>query len=122
MIDTITMMAIVALFNIEMVNFISVMNDSFLLAANQLISNNEGIDHFSESYQTKNNLLNESLDKTAFYHDLVMFIIIACYLNAPLNLIARFYLVRKTNRTKFSLSFDDYLNLVFSITIVIWVQ
>jgi hypothetical protein len=122
MIDTITMMAIVALFNIEMVNFISVMNDSFLLAANLLISNNEGIDHFSESYQTKNNLLNESLDKTAFYHDLVMFIIIACYLNAPLNLIARFYLVRKTNRTKFSLSFDDYLNLVFSITIVIWVQ
>jgi len=58
MIDTITMMAIVALFNVQMVNFISVMNDSFSLAAKLLISNNEGIDHFGEKYQTDNNILN----------------------------------------------------------------
>ena len=47
MIDTITMMAIVALFNIEMVNFISAMNYSFALADQLLISNNNGTDHYS---------------------------------------------------------------------------
>jgi hypothetical protein len=45
-----------------------------------------------------------------------------CYLNGPLNLIAKIFLVRKTNRTKFNLNFDDILNLLFSLTIVIWAQ
>jgi hypothetical protein len=46
MIDTIIMVAIVALFNLQMVNFIGVMNESFALADLLLISNNGGLDHF----------------------------------------------------------------------------
>jgi hypothetical protein len=53
---------------------------------------------------------------------MVMYIIISSYLNAPLTLIAKLFLVSKTNRTKYNLNFDDYLNLAFSLFIVIWAQ
>jgi hypothetical protein len=65
-----------------------------------LNDNNAGADHFSPIYKNLNKDLNKSLKETAFYHDLVMYIIIVCYLNAPLNLMAKIFLVRKTNRTK----------------------
>ena len=58
MIDTIIMLAIVALFNIQMVSFIGIMNDSLSQADKLLISNNDGINRFSKKYQSLNNDLN----------------------------------------------------------------
>lgn len=50
-----------------------------------------------------------------------MYIVVVCYLNAPLSLIAKFFLVRKTNRTKHSLSVSDYIDLALTAFIILWV-
>ena len=66
--------------------------------------------------------MNSSLDETATYHDLVMYIIIASYLNAPINILAKIFFVRKTNRTKIETNINDYIDLALSAAIFLWLQ
>ena len=66
--------------------------------------------------------MNSSLDETATYHDLVMYIIIARYLNAPINILAKMFFVRKTNRTKIETNINDYIDLALSAAIFLWLQ
>jgi hypothetical protein len=54
MIDTITIIGIVALFMVQMINFIGRMNESLSKADFLLILNNAGNDRFSDSYQMQN--------------------------------------------------------------------
>jgi hypothetical protein len=51
-----------------------------------------------------------------------MYIVVACYLNVPLNIIAKFFLIRKTNRTKSVLSIEDYIDLALTSIIIFWVN
>jgi hypothetical protein len=120
MIDTITIIGIVALFMVQMINFIGRMNESLSKADFLLILNNAGNDRFSDSYQMQNRDLNSSLDQTAFYHDLVIYIIIACYLNGPISILAKMYFVRKTNRTKIETNTNDYIDVALCIMILVW--
>jgi hypothetical protein len=50
-----------------------------------------------------------------------MYIVVASYLNAPINLIAKLFLVRKTNRTKHNLNVNDYIDLALTAMIIFWV-
>jgi hypothetical protein len=50
-----------------------------------------------------------------------MYIVVASYLNAPINLIAKLFLVRKTNRTKHNLNINDYIDLALSAVIIYWI-
>lgn len=50
-----------------------------------------------------------------------MYIVVACYLNAPLNFIAKQFLVRKTNRTKINLNTNDYIDFAITGIIIIWI-
>jgi hypothetical protein len=58
MIDTIIMIAIVIIFNLQMINFVSIMNNSFTLADKLFALNNAGKNRFSVDYQTSNSILN----------------------------------------------------------------
>ena len=50
MIDTIIMIAIVIIFNFQMINFVGIMNNSFSLADKLFASNNAGKNRFSVDY------------------------------------------------------------------------
>ena len=51
-----------------------------------------------------------------------MYIIIACYLNAPLNIIAKMFLIRKTNRIKIEMNINDYIDLTLTAATLLWLQ
>ncbi len=52
MFDTVIIIGIVALFMVQIINFVGRMNDTLTKAQKLLNDNNTGIDHFSESYLT----------------------------------------------------------------------
>jgi hypothetical protein len=50
-----------------------------------------------------------------------MYIVVVCYLNFLFSLIAKLFLVRKTNRTKLSMSVSGYIDLALVAVIILWV-
>jgi hypothetical protein len=54
-------------------------------------------------------------------HDLVMYIVVACYLSAPLTFIAKIFLISKSNRTKHNISISDYIDMALTGIIILWV-
>ncbi len=50
-----------------------------------------------------------------------MYIVVACYLNAPLTFIAKMFLIRKSNRTKHNISISDYIDMALTGVIILWV-
>ena len=51
-----------------------------------------------------------------------MFIVVGSYLNAPLNFIAKTFLIRKTNRNKSGTSINEYIDFVLVIILIVWVN
>ena len=51
-----------------------------------------------------------------------MYIVVISYLNAPLNFIAKTFLVRKTNRNKIGISINEYIDLALTIILIVWIN
>ena len=49
-----------------------------------------------------------------------MYIVIACYMNAPINIIAKMFFIKKTCRTKININVNDYIDAALSISILVW--
>lgn len=50
-----------------------------------------------------------------------MYFSIAVYLPFPLKLMSTYYFVRKTQRKKIGFTMSDYVELILSITVALWV-
>jgi len=46
--------------------------------------------------------------------------VVAAYLNTPLTILAKAFLIRKTCRTKIEIDTSEYIDLAISISIIIW--
>ena len=69
-------------------------------ASSSIVGSQKTSTNVQQENTSQNNQLNAILASTALSHDLVFYTVVAAYLNTPLTILAKAFLIRKTCRTK----------------------